>query len=506
MIKVEICDNGQIIAHNNIIADSVLFEKISFNFPESWNGYKKTAVFRNGEKTVRVVLDESSELCTGENECYIPYEVIKAPQFTVSVFGVLGESKATTPQARVKVTESGYGEGDEPSEPTPTEYEQLVNIANEIKLLANDAMRIAKSVRTEADNGEYNGEKGDTGDQGEKGEKGEPFVYSDFTEEQLLLLKGAKGEKGDKGDTGPQGSIGETGPQGVQGIKGDKGDKGEKGDKGDAFTYADFTSEQLAALKGEKGDTGEVTAEYVCNNFASMITKSISGEKIILNDVNPNKHKLKVFITNDETSNFSDVKVMTYGKNLFDASSVAIFDGNSTVKNLNIIGNTFTFQKAINTGTANVSYKIYLPKGTYYIKGICSSSDSLPVGWAVYDDDSKKYIVNSSSRGSVNQKFTISESKKYILNFFCNYNSSIDTSVSYSNIQLELGETATDYEEFSSRSQIVNAEQNGAVDGLDSISPNMILITDFDGVTINCNYGVDTKKYIDNKISELISQ
>lgn len=31
---------------------------------------------------------------------------------------------------------------------------------------------------------------------------------------------------------------------------------GEKGDKGDPFTYADFTSEQLAALKGEKGDTG----------------------------------------------------------------------------------------------------------------------------------------------------------------------------------------------------------------------------------------------------------
>ena len=51
MIKVEIFDNGQIIAHNNIIADSVLFEKISFNFPESWNGYKKTAVFRKGVRT-----------------------------------------------------------------------------------------------------------------------------------------------------------------------------------------------------------------------------------------------------------------------------------------------------------------------------------------------------------------------------------------------------------------------------------------------------------------------
>ena len=57
-------------------------------------------------------------------------------------------------------------------------------------------------------------------------------------------LKGPKGDNGDTGATGPQG---ETGPQGPQ---------GEKGDKGDAFTYSDFTAEQLAALKGEKGDTG----------------------------------------------------------------------------------------------------------------------------------------------------------------------------------------------------------------------------------------------------------
>lgn len=30
------------------------------------------------------------------------------------------------------------------------------------------------------------------------------------------------------------------------------GPKGDKGDKGDAFTYGDFTTEQLAALKAKK--------------------------------------------------------------------------------------------------------------------------------------------------------------------------------------------------------------------------------------------------------------
>lgn len=33
--------------------------------------------------------------------------------------------------------------------------------------------------------------------------------------------------------------------------------KGEKGDTGEAFTYEDFTEEQLASLKGEKGDKGD---------------------------------------------------------------------------------------------------------------------------------------------------------------------------------------------------------------------------------------------------------
>ena len=38
------------------------------------------------------------------------------------------------------------------------------------------------------------------------------------------------------------------------------GPQGPQGEKGDAFTYADFTAEQLAALKGEKGDTGATGA------------------------------------------------------------------------------------------------------------------------------------------------------------------------------------------------------------------------------------------------------
>ena len=62
--------------------------------------------------------------------------------------------------------------------------------------------------------------KGDKGERGEKGDKGNAFTFADFTPEELASLKG------------------------------------EKGEKGEAFKYTDFTEEQLAALKGDKGDIG----------------------------------------------------------------------------------------------------------------------------------------------------------------------------------------------------------------------------------------------------------
>lgn len=65
------------------------------------------------------------------------------------------------------------------------------------------------------------GDQGPKGDQGERGQKGDAFTYEDFTAEQLSALtgpRGLKGDKGDKGDTGDQGPKGDTGPTGPAGI------------------------------------------------------------------------------------------------------------------------------------------------------------------------------------------------------------------------------------------------------------------------------------------------
>lgn len=117
--------------------------------------------------------------------------------------------------------------------------------------------------------------------------------YSDGTSTTFTIdTKGIKGEKGDTGAVGPTGATGPTGPIGLQGEQGPKGDPGEQGPqgiqgtqgiqgpKGDAFTYDDFTPEQLAALTGPtgpKGDRGEIGPEGPQGPIGPTGTKGDTG-------------------------------------------------------------------------------------------------------------------------------------------------------------------------------------------------------------------------------------
>lgn len=78
--------------------------------------------------------------------------------------------------------------------------------------------------------------------------------------------------------------------------------RGEKGNKGDAFTYADFTAEQLAALKGEPGSDANVTAENI--DAALGYTPANTADVTRLNDDLDSKFAVKegVNLWNPETT------------------------------------------------------------------------------------------------------------------------------------------------------------------------------------------------------------
>lgn len=101
----------------NVVADSLNYLTCKFTFSEEWNGLIKTAVFVSNT-------DEVFSTILADDACSVPYEVIESPSFRVSVFG---GNRITTNIVTVNVTESGYMEGDTPSEPTPDVYTQILN-------------------------------------------------------------------------------------------------------------------------------------------------------------------------------------------------------------------------------------------------------------------------------------------------------------------------------------------------------------------------------------------
>ena len=130
------------------------------------------------------------------------------------------------------------------------------------------AYEVAKSTGFEGDEvawlASLKGADGAKGDTGEQGPQGEAFTYDDFTEEQLAALKGDKGDKGDTGEQGPQGEKGDTGEAGATGADG-KSAYEVAVDSG--ATTAATEAEWIASLKGEKGDAGDVTGvTFTCED------------------------------------------------------------------------------------------------------------------------------------------------------------------------------------------------------------------------------------------------
>ena len=119
------------------------------------------------------------------------------------------------------------------------------------------------------------------GDTGEKGDTGDAFTYDDFTPEQLAGLKG------DTGDTGPAGPKGDTGDKGETGAKGDKGDtgetgatgeKGEQGPKGDTGDTGATGDTGPAGAKGDTGATGiGTTIKGSYNTYQELVNAHPTG-------------------------------------------------------------------------------------------------------------------------------------------------------------------------------------------------------------------------------------
>lgn len=224
-----------------VAEDTEGYIRCVFDFTtDDWNGTVKTAHFKNpktGEITTQLLENDS---------CMVPPEALTDRGNVY--FSLTGEKEGyriTTGVVSIFNAETIYG--GEPSDPTPSQYDQIIAAVAESVSAAENAESIAENIQQQAESGAFKGdqgekgEKGDTGPQGEPGADGaaatvtvgsvttgEPDTPASVTNSgtqnaavlDFVIPKGVKGDKGDKGDTGAQG---------IQGEKGDKGDTGEKG-------------------------------------------------------------------------------------------------------------------------------------------------------------------------------------------------------------------------------------------------------------------------------------
>ena len=256
---------------------------------EDWENTEKTAYFIGQDsKKYRSILKE--------NACMIPWEAIRSKgEIIVALQGIRKDGMTITSSKQTIRLQGTICGGDSSKEPSPDEYEQIMQ-ALAGKVSADQGAENAGKILgiredgviapVDAPAGSGSGAPGKDGvgiDRIEKtNTQGLVDTYTIYLTDDrtytFTVKNGAKGDKGDTGETGPQGPAGETGPQGPVGPAGKDGAQGPKGDTGatpniqigtvqtldpgqQATARITGTPENpllnLGIPKGEKGDPGE---------------------------------------------------------------------------------------------------------------------------------------------------------------------------------------------------------------------------------------------------------
>ena len=285
--------------------------KAKFNFiGDEWTG-TKTALFAQGEYSKSVVLDDN-------DECVIPWEFFDTDEnMTIGKVSVSCGDLVTTNCATVKITKSGYQESDASVPPSPDVYQQLVE-------LAEDTKEIAQSVREDADAGEFDGEEGYSPKVSLTEElDGVTVTVQNKDGQQSAKVKNGKdGKPGKNGDPGADGitpHIGENGNWHIGDTDTGKPSRGLRGENAtdkqvrtavDAYMEENpvaITVDPTLAQEGQAADakaTGDKILQFTIKNTAS-------GESIVLTD--GAEEKLLDFGMQGKTE-----QLTTEGKNLFD--------------------------------------------------------------------------------------------------------------------------------------------------------------------------------------------
>jgi hypothetical protein len=372
------------------------------------------------------------------------------------------------------------------------------------------------------------------------GKDGKAFTYEDFTQEQLLLLKGEQGKQGERGfqgARGPQGMQGEKGDKGEQGYQGPIGPKGAKGDKGDK---GDRGVDGYSPVKGVDYYT-DTEKENLVREITNTVNKDINNALAIIEDkaIYNNATGNQLTLTDSTNANFHDIDITdtensevtidVYGKNLYGyikpeityATIIEEFENGVICQGNQVgetVGDSTNVRGQLRSG-ANQDSAI-CPQ-VFEGQTITLSADItlLEMGNAPTPNKITTYIYVRGGSYAYNKSFTLDLNVKQRIAHTFTIKEQHSGKIIYpvfrlnsnklriENIQFAFGDDEIELEEFRDKQSItlslpLTDEGKEQFKTLHSNKPTTTIFND-KNIEMTVDYETDTKAYIDNKFNEL---
>ena len=208
---------------------------------------------------------------------------------------------------------------------------------------------------------------------------------------------------------------------------------------------------------------------------SNAIKGKATGEVVRVNDVSPIEHTVKCKVKSDDASiDLASVKVTRCGKNLFDLSGLEFNDTDYT----------HSFTNTDTTATALYDFMKHNTGKTIMLSAkISGTASGVEIGTIRF------YNANATALSIIvpNQAHTIADLPDEFA-YLTIYGS--NTGASVTDIQIEYGDTITDYEAYK-EAETYTPTSDGTVEGIKSVAPTMTLLTDTANVVVEIEYNQD---------------
>ena len=190
-------------------------------------------------------------------------------------------------------------------------------------------------------------------------------------------------------------------------------------------------------------------------------------------------------------------------------STLSTFGKNRFNNDTSLIKET-SFYTASGSEIKKYGYEIHLPIGIYTINAIPNTElnelNPYTINGRIVDENNNNtgetvHIVVNNNLNTIT--FTIEKGQKLLLYCAEDILSNAKSLFSKFDIQIEVGESKTEFEQYMGNQYKPNAD--GTVEGVKSIYPTTTLMTDTSGVLIECEYNKDTNKVIESLVNAIIS-